>query len=555
MKHLLLVPLAALLALTGCATSAPTARERVEASLDRDGDTFVYRNQTNAIKTLRAYGDEVAAALLRSQYPAAEREKLAGIVNMVMLGLEQAGLDGEIASGASSKALPGNNATVRFRNRMFFYHGPQTDGTLWRLFGTKNRDLAPDLAAVPADALLAADFSFYPLEMVELAAKLNGAANGALGDAKLDEIRPVLEGLGGEWGVLLFPLPPAEEGQAPGVGFVLMVPDRDNRLFNMLAELTGNKNKDEINLAFAAAKLKEVPVMARLENMIVLYSSRRAADRYAEERPRLVDQPEYKELAAGLPTSGSGFFFSRAGLGDFLVRQFGDGKPSPIPVPLPNQLYLAEVCPDGIGVVGNSSWDLPTYEIAGSLLPLAIAGVTRSRELTADNEAEAKARVELRNQAFEGCRKQLEKIDRALRLYAESHQNKFPAENDIGGLRALLKDGKITPADLICPAAAGDEPAENPEKFGADNTSYLYFGGLSLESAPMLPLVVDWPINHENRFNVLFVNGQIKSFELENLKSCRRLVSFLHSEYKYSEADFRRLLDTADRLDREYLGD
>ncbi len=554
MKHLLLVPLAALV-LTGCVTSAPTARESVEAALDRDGDTFVYRNQTNAFKTLRAYGDSVAAALLRSQYPAAEREKLAGIVNMVLLGIDQAGLDGEIASGASSKALPGDGKAVRFRNRMFFYRGAGTDGTLWRLFGDKNRDLAPDLAAIPADALLAADFSFYPLEVAELAVKLNSAANGALGDTKLDEIRPVLEGLGGEWGVLLFPLPPTEPSQLPGVGFVLMAPDRDNRLFNMLAELTGNKNKDEINLGFAAAKLKEVPVLVKLENMLVLYSSRRAAERYAEERPRLVDLPEYKELAAGLPTSGSGFLYSSAGLGGFLARQLADGSPAQLPLELPNQLYMMNVGPHGIGVTGNSSWDLPTYEFAGSLLPLAIAGVARSRELAADTEAERKVRTERRNREFENCIKQLEKIDRALRLYAESHQGKFPVENDVEGLRTLLKDGKITPADLICPAAAGDEPAENAEKFSADNTSYLYFGGLSLESAPMLPLVVDWPLNHDNRFNVLFVNGQIKSFELENLKSCRRLVSFLHSEYKYSEADFRRLLDLADRVDRQYLGD
>ena len=117
----------------------------------------------------------------------------------------------------------------------------------------------------------------------------------------------------------------------------------------------------------------------------------------------------------------------------------------------------------------------------------------------------------------------------------------------------LLASGLIAPDELICPAAHGDNPARDAASFTYDNCSYVYVGGSGPQTPEDFPLVFDWPLNHRDRFHVFTVGGKVLTFSLKDLKSCRRLASFLQSRFRYSEPDFRRLLEAADKLDAKFL--
>ena len=139
----------------------------------------------------------------------------------------------------------------------------------------------------------------------------------------------------------------------------------------------------------------------------------------------------------------------------------------------------------------------------------------------------------------------------ALEKYAAEHDGRFPAEEGIAGLKTLLEAGLIAPSALICPGTE-DEAAADTESFTFDNCSYVYFGGFNRKSNPKLPLVIDWPFNHADAVNVILVDGSVETLELENPENCRRVVSYLHTRYHYTEPEFKQLMQKAAALDQQF---
>ena len=153
--------------------------------------------------------------------------------------------------------------------------------------------------------------------------------------------------------------------------------------------------------------------------------------------------------------------------------------------------------------------------------------------------------------AQQKCRLQLKPLADALEKYAAEHDGRFPAEEGIAGLKMLLEAGLIAPSALICPGTE-DEAAADTESFTFDNCSYVYFGGFNRKSNPKLPLVIDWPFNHADAVNVILVDGSVETLELENPENCRRVVSYLHTRYHYTEPEFKQLMQKAAALDRQF---
>ena len=150
------------------------------------------------------------------------------------------------------------------------------------------------------------------------------------------------------------------------------------------------------------------------------------------------------------------------------------------------------------------------------------------------------------------CQITLELFKDALKKYADQHNGAFPAGEDLDGVRELLKAGLLPLQATICPGAAGvDAPAETIDTFGEANCSFIYFGGFTTKSNPKLPLVVDWPLNHEGAVNVLLVDGTIEKLDID-AGNCKRIVSKLQTIYQYREKEFRRLIELADKLDRKF---
>ena len=545
--------------LCGCHTTepaetTPTLHEQITSRLNPGGSYYQYSDLTATLAAFYAYGDRVSQAILQSDLPPADRERLAGLLNTVMLGISLAGVDGELAGGASS--VPLNlppDSPVRYRNVSCAGYGPGTEqGLLWQLFGTKNRDLREDLGAIPANALLAADFEFYPERVLEIVERIaaNFQKEGRPGLTIPAGLREFFPALGGEWCVVVLPVPSEKQDGGLPISFLVGMPDHDNKIFRKLTHFEETPEAGTTRkLSQLGAVLPFTPVLMAGADSLCLYSDEQAIPAFKEGIPVLADTEQFAALTSGLKMEGTGFFYSSAGLGTLLTTLTpGIFNGVAIPVELPDQLYIMRKEPNGLLVEGNSGWDLNTTQLGLSLMPMLMqlsAGTFNRVENLRDSAQEAAA--------FQECGSHMEQFRQGLAAYADAHDGRFPAGDDLEGLRELIAAGNIPPAVAVCPAARGDHPAADAENFGYDNCSYVYFGGATRQSSPHLPLLVDWPFNHRDRFHVLFVNGEVRSYPLENLNSCRRLVSFLHSEFKYTEPEFRKLLQTADKLDAKFI--
>ena len=545
--------------LCGCHTTEPaspqkTLHEQVTSHLNPGGSYYQYSELTATLASLYAYGDRVSQAILQSDLPPADREKLAGLLNTVMLGISLAGLDGEVAAGSSSvplNLLP--DSPVRYRNVSYAGYGPgMGQGLLWQFFGTKNRDLRDHLRAIPADALFVADFEFYPERFLEFFERIaaNFAKEGRPTLTIPDSVREFFPAMGGEWFVLLRPVPPEKQNGGMPISFLIGMPDHGNKIFRKLTHFEETPEAGTTRkLSQLGAVLPFTPVLMAGENSLCLYSDEQAIPAFKEGIPVLADTEQFAALTSGLKMEGTGFFYSSAGLGNLLTTltpEICNGIA--IPVELPNQLYIMRKESNGLLVEGNSGWDLNTTQFGLSLTPMLLQLSLEMFNSAEDQQDDAQETAD-----FQECGNRMQQLQKGLAAYADAHDGRFPAGNDIEGFRELIAAGNIPPDAALCPAARGDQPAKDAQSFDYDNCSYVYFGGATRQSPPYLPLVVDWPFNHQDRFHVLFVNGEIRSYPLENLSSCRRLVSFLHSEFKYTESEFLKLLQTADKLDAKFI--
>ena len=67
--------------------------------------------------------------------------------------------------------------------------------------------------------------------------------------------------------------------------------------------------------------------------------------------------------------------------------------------------------------------------------------------------------------------------------------------------------------------------------------------------------MIDWPFNHADAVNVILVDGSVETLELENPENCRRVVSYLHTRYHYTEPEFKQLMQKAAALDQQFEWD
>jgi competence protein ComGC len=121
--------------------------------------------------------------------------------------------------------------------------------------------------------------------------------------------------------------------------------------------------------------------------------------------------------------------------------------------------------------------------VAGTSLGLSITlpSLARAREL-------AKRTV---------CAQNLSKIGKAMYIYANKHDDKFPPS-----LRTLVESGALTADDLICPSSE-----DKPEK--GSGSSYIYIGGQA-GAAPGRNVIAYEKDNHEGEGgHVLFADSHV----------------------------------------------
>ena len=509
------------LAFTGCRTRTPM--ETVIAELDPAAPILLRGDPKPILGKLDRRLDEWGVQLIRESRSGEEPMRRLSVLAGARLALNLLFDAEDVAFGAASTPLEPVDGAPLYRNDLLLCRTPgASDGLLWRLFGTADRDLAEDLRAIPADALLAADFTLDAAAAETVVARLLAPLIGPAPDP--DRTAALAAAITGPYALLVLPV------EAEGVGLVGVIPDRGGLLYAALAATLPANERGEPELA------DHTGYFCHDGDETIFFSSPATADAFAADTARLIDDPNMAPLFAGLPDAGTGFLY----LSD---EPLPADRLSDLP---PRTLLILTAEDTGLRARANAAWNW--LDLTAALLIPAEAPEMNAEALLDRLKNDRNDLLE--NLDTAACRAQLLRLRDALFAYRDRH-GAFPAPEGIAGIRLLIAEGLPAEA-LLCPAATADRPAEGKE-ITADNCSYIFFGapGESDGDAAPAPLVMDWPKNHLDRFGVLFTDGEIRFFALPAPRSARRAVSVLQSRFRYPEPEFRRLLRIADELDRE----
>ena len=540
-----------LLAVAGC-SSAPDPAGRSErdfftaaaSRLDPEGSFYFIANFSNLRRAVGEWLRRSQIAVAEAEGPAERREKLQLAASGGELVLRLLGADFLAGVGASSvRIAPADESgEAIFRNRLFFVSREGRTGPLWESGGSP----APRLAwldILPADTWLAAS---APVDPVRIFTALNRNREAADSLDRLCRIftgssaPELLAGFAGEWQLAVGGDPDAPEGSSTGVRAVLVIPDRESRLFNRL-KLMGKTDETGDRLTIAVPADGVAPVLLRRPDLLVFCSSPAAeplgvflADsRAGGEGPRpappwkvsLGGQSRFRRFAAGLPAETDTVFFCQDPGGEKTSRiriagvnmPLGDGRNTMV-------LSVAQLFDDGWLVTSHSSTDLNEDIFFESVVFPALAAA----RVVADRIAENRGPAVVRKPAPADEEKNGDTPPPA----------DPPAEVEqcaaaIAKAGAEVLSGGAVPADFrrftVATAAGSDSAAKPPSEF---------------------PLLLDRPDRHRGGFHVFYRSGKTEWIPLERPGSCRRMIGALQSLHHYPEAIFVELIRQAAEFDR-----
>ena len=491
----------------GCRTPEEAAFDAVAAHLDRGGSYYRISDNGPLYREAKTFFKSFQRSLLEDRSSEKiGRERLMILSSVVELAVRMSGITACRWSGASSVPIPDALETT-FRNRTFYLLPEENAGVFWSIPGKRNRSLTGEISGLPADTLFAGDFI---LDLVPLGDMLE---RSSLGREKIDiscrmlfktGIRELCEGISGEWGFVVFP----QRTSGKYHDFVLTLPDRKLRLFKRLSEFAGNLSSAKVGDTEITLRLpgtKCAMVCDGVDDRLVIYSCAEAKAHFDSSNGGLARQPDFLRLSRGMPEEGVAVFYSAGTRPETrtvtLPEKFGGISIDPADFDRP-QLVVVRREKDGLSVIANSGFDIPTTDIvsvfAAPAILLAshweeIAPLLPRREIPPQQEKTGPAGSEARQEAegISACGGNVRKIAAALTAYAKKHGS-VPAESDIPGLRKLLADGGITPADLVL-SGMEETAAPGPELLDFSSCSYVYFGAWGKNGGAKLPLLVDRP--------------------------------------------------------------
>ena len=147
------------------------------------------------------------------------------------------------------------------------------------------------------------------------------------------------------------------------------------------------------------------------------------------------------------------------------------------------------------------------------------------------------------------CFDNLKKLSESLRAYAAANGGNFPEGLHTDGLNKLKAQHRFKPAMLCCPGS-GCELAQDGSELQFENSGYVYFGSWQQNNSNKLPILMDIPENHNGFFHVVLRDGTVQKFSLPQQMSIKRMASYMHTVFKYSEKEFTELIRRAGELDK-----
>ena len=481
---------------------------------------------TDFVRRLSGTLDATHQAILQSDLPDEAKQEWCVILATIRLAALHCGLNENLTSGTSCRRLASEK--IQFHTTRVLATRPPAQGILWNFSGNRTVNLQQSLAQLPAETLAAivlpVDIDAIRQPLLKTLETLSGGRLNLKGQPSAGHA------FSGVWQLVFLP---GEDG----IYTELSLPDQDGSGHALLTKLLP-QTPDGTSYFPPQDNFPEMKVLFSAGRLLITCGQKQTAN-----TRKLLTKPEIRDRSQQLPANGIGVFYLSAEAG----KHMRPGRLDPLR-PAPEVLGVLDRRQDALILQTISDWD-PVSEAL--LIPTVTTPLPKFMKflLYLDWLKKTSASLPLNGE----CTDQMQNIRKALNSYAADHQGIFPAADGIEGFRELLKTPYLSPKALLCPSATGDTPAENAENFTADNCSYVYIGGSSVRTPADFPLVIDWPLNHKDEFRMLTISGKILTFQLKNLNSCRKAVSFLQSRFLYPEPDFLRLLKVADALDTTFL--
>lgn len=512
--------------LAGCATPA----ERLRSELRSGGELYLTVSaaplREHVVKSFSA----VERGVAESELPG--RETAQSVLALIRALGGFAGVQEIAAFGASSV----READGTFNNRAVLVSDGKNNGWIWKIAGSPGPRLT-GLGELPAETVFAADFG---IELNPIIDELSAGDGAKLMNAPRQSLfmmsaAELMKALSGDWRIILA----APEGCAwddvEKYDLHISFPDHGGKLSSRISAIIpalmpeARRSENTIYLPESAGG---APVLVIDEDRILFFSSRRCFERFgkklegdAANGKKLADTPRFAAMSKRLPAVSRGVYFFDA---SHLKRELRLGGNPGMRLTMPPDTLCAlgswrtENGMIAVEEIASAELTVKTFEFLAETPLLMIADSLLSPDKKPTPQQSMKSVAEQRKNREKmraevaNCESRLKKIQSAITDYAAKHNGELP------------------------PAAEGV----------CGTGEYVYFGPFPKKPSDKYPLVVDPPVvnAHPGVFNVLFIDGTIRSFEC-SADSLKKLCSFLHTVYRYDEQELIQLIERASQLD------
>ncbi len=502
-----------------CACAAAAIADdfgEVSRHLDQGGDYFEVSRTAEINRKLTDCFHELKSGVATLDLPEEQRALLGFGFGFTESLLEFSGVKEIVATGKSSKAIGGG----LFRNKSFYLLKQPSCGMLWSVAPQENTSILDVIGEMPAEtsAAIVADFDFTQEAFQKQLEKfLTPQITALLKDSEIGA-QDIGTSISGRWRILVF----------PGNRFLCIIPDRQKKAF---AFLQGFLSDDyEFNENGTLTK-DDITIVHNESGWLVINKNFEGFD---DGFSTIGESDFFKTAAENLPSDGIAAYFSTVSKEPEIAEVFG------IPVNLSatesNQLGVIRRESNGVSLQAVSDMTIPCENLMlGFNLVFRVLALCGNEAEVVSEDAENQHDV---------CQKNLQNIYAALNQYHRKNGS-FPAE--MQNWETLLKDAPDLAASLICPDGrkAKENAVAAPEK-----KSYIYFGDWGDFADDTMPLVIDFPANHTDSFNVLYSDGSVATLEQENITFLRKAASVLHTVNRYEERRFVELMRRAELIDQ-----
>lgn len=546
----------AALVLSGCSQSGTPAARRVSARLNAGGTYYLVADKTLVAPQIHFMLDRirpaVAPVIAQSGLPVTFDD----IVGAVGGFCDKIGFSRIKATGASSIVLYGSES-----NLPYFFHnravldtaGAENPPPFLTFFDGEKIWLNDYLKSVPGDALGAGvgyvDFGAiwrWVNESYKLPAQVATTVQ-MYAQCPPDEF---FSGISGKISIMM--MPPVEGG-LPRI--LYQIPDRDNRVFKMIAKfrMVDAAREDTVILPLDPQAPISSMIFKRVEDRLLVATGTGVIEHVDEMLAKgetLDKNAAVKRARVRIPDSATAYniynYSIYNGLGNECEPVCGGS----------DFWSISSMSIDAGGAVSHINdyydWNGMPFNVLLAILPNLANGYKFAQQAS---EAVPVA-VPVAGDSGVASANNLKQIGLGLMMYKADHKDSLPEKPGFAGLKVLADQNYLSdPAVFRNPADAKTTLAGELKALAPNNVSYVYFGALpDVPVAPAkMPLAFERPdLRLNGNLCVLFGDGHVESLTVPvEVDDCEELVSYLHTQKKYSEKELKALSERAHLLDGE----